>query len=205
MLQTVDRRWVMAGGAVALLVIAGLLFALLSGSDDGGTPADGAVSATSTAGPTGTAASGGGSAQRPDDVEASLTGLGVDTTASDRVAPDSEPLPDNYSPLGSSPSFGDRAAGSGESSLNKTDELFLVGIEVAGTGSVLSLIEQNGVQIDGGGTINPGTTSVLNAFDLEDNGWATTPGARSGDSDDTRQLRAVAAGDVDRATASRKW
>ena len=129
--------------------------------------------------------------------QTALSGLGVDTAASDRVAPDREALPSDYSPLGSSPSFGAQAEGSDESGQNKTDELLIVGMEIAGAGSSLALIEKEGVQIDGDGAINPGATSVLHSLSAADNGWAT-PGAGRGDSDDTRQLRAVAAGDVDR-------
>ena len=185
MLRTVGLPLALAG---AVLVV--LIFVLLnrSGGDDG--PGD-AATATATATPTEEASPSG-------DLQTALNGLGVDTAPSDRVAPDREALPSDYSPLGSSPSFGDQAEGSDESSQNKTDELLIVGMEIAGAGSNLALIEKDGVQIDGDGGIDPGATSVLHSLSEADNAWVTTTGARQGDSDDTRQLRAVAAGDVDR-------
>lgn len=200
--ETVDRRFVIGGGVVAFAIIAALLFALLSGSDGDSAPADPDETPTATAQATSEASAtpdpGDGGSEAPADVQASLTGLGVDTTPSDRVAADQEALPEDYSPLGSSPSFGDTAVGSSESGLNKTDELLIVGPEVAGAGSPLALVELLDVQIDGDGEIDPGTTSLMQAFDIADNGWVSAPGARNGDSDDARQLRAVAAGDVDR-------
>ena len=47
-------------------------------------------------------ASGSGGTRSESDIEDSLNGLGVDTTKTDRVGPDQEPLPDDYGPLGSS-------------------------------------------------------------------------------------------------------
>jgi hypothetical protein len=196
--ETVDRRLVIVGGAIAALIIAVLVIVLFAPSDDSSAPADEFVQApTATSTPV-SGGGGGGGGSAPAGIEDSLSGLGVDTSASERVAPDNEPLPDNYSPLGSSPSFGDSAVGSDESGLNKTDELLIVGTGVEGAGGPLALVELLDVQIDGNGNIDPGTTSLLQSFDVAENAWATTTGARNGDSDDTRQLRAVAAGDVDR-------
>ena len=196
MFRSVDNRLLLAGAA-AVPVLAILVFVLVSqsGDDDASGPNPSATAATtSTAGSGGTP--GGGSGSRSPDLGSALTGLGVDTAASDRVGPDREALPDDYSPLGSSPSFGSQAEGSNESGQNKTDELLIVGMAVAAGNGALTLIEKEGVQIDGDGGIDAGTTSVLESFAAADTGWVATADAR-GDSDDTRQLRAVAAGDVD--------
>ena len=209
MAESINRRLVIAGAVVAALIIAVLLFALLSTSNGDPTPPDGsAISPTMTIDPTAivdptdtttpTVATDPGAPAGPGDLQSSLDTLGVDTTPSGRVASNQEALPVDYSPLGSSPSFGDQAEGSNESGQNKTDELFIVGMALAETNSKISLIEKLGVQIDGDGAVNPGTTTVLGMLDEADNGWATARGANRGDSDDTRQLRGVAAGDIDR-------
>ncbi len=160
----------LAGIIVAAILVGAGGFALISGGgdDDGGSEAS--PTATSGAGGTATVTSGGGGGgAAPTDVQASLTGLGVDTAASDRVAPDNEPLPDSYSPLGSSPSFGDSAVGSDESGLNKAGELLIVGTAVEGADGPLGLVELLDVQIDGNGNIDPGTTSLLRDFDDTEN------------------------------------
>jgi hypothetical protein len=130
----------------------------------------------------------------PGDLEKALNNLGVDTTPTDRVDPDQEALPDDYSPLGSSAGFGDVADGSDDSGQNLTDELFLVGVEIAEGTSRLSIVEKVGVQIDGDGSVNPGTTSLLHDVGETGNGWVEGNG---GFSDSGAQLRDVAAADID--------
>ena len=73
----------------------------------------------------------------------------------------------------------------------------MVGMQLAESTGTISLIEKLGVQIDGDGTINAGSTSLLQNFNEADNQWAAIHGARLGDSDDTRRLRSAAAGDID--------
>ena len=184
--MTVDRWKVIAGAGVAVFII-GVLVALLVRSDPETPPTiDAQASDTSptvasestTSTTTSTTDPDAGSSERPSGLEASLETLGVDTTATDRVAPDQGTLPGDYSPLGSSPSFGDQAEGSSESGANQTDELLIVGMQLAESGSTISLVEQLGVQIDGDGDIDQGTTSVLQSFNETDNGWAATHGAR---------------------------
>ena len=86
--------------------------------------------------------------------------------------------------------------GSDESGQNKTDELFIVGMEVAGGSGNITLLEKEGVQIDGNGDVNPGTTSVLHSLADADNGWFDI-GAAGGDSNDQRLLRDAPAGNID--------
>jgi hypothetical protein len=208
MVETISRRTAIIGGVVALVVIGGLVAALVVSGNDGGSQAQ--VTTTSTADGSATTAptdssttstpvstTDPGTGERPENIDGSLRQLGVDTTPTARVAADQEPLPDDYSPLGSSPDLGDPAEGSSESGLNQTDELFIVGLELAATSSTVSLVEQEGVQIDGAGNIDPGETVVLEEWEPGEPSWAVNADARAGDSDDTRRLRAVVGGDVD--------
>ncbi len=128
-------------------------------------------------------------------LEQSLNVLGVDTTATDRVDPDQDALPEDYSPLGSSASFGSPDEFSDESGANKTDEIFIVNAAVDGGSTRLNLVEQVGVQIDGNGAVNPGITSVLHTLPGAGNEWVDE--TSGGDSDNQQGLRDVAAGDVD--------
>ncbi|MBW2628369.1 MAG: hypothetical protein JRE45_12170, partial [Deltaproteobacteria bacterium] len=128
-------------------------------------------------------------------LEESLNVLGVDTTATVRVDPDQDNLPDDYSPLGSSASFGSPDEFSDESGANKTDEIFIVNAAVSGGASRMNVVEQVGVQINGDGSVNPGTTSVLHTLPDAGNEWIDE--TQGGDSDNQQALRDVAAGDVD--------
>lgn len=198
-------RWkLVVAGIVVVGVIGGLVFALLSdsGSDD---PVADSTTTTSGEQPSETTSPDGdttttvvGDPDRPSDIESSLQVLGVDTSPSDRVAPDQEPLPDDYSPLGSSREYGDAEEGSSDSSANVPDELLIVGMEIAQNATPISLIEKSGVQIDGDGTINPGTTELLASFAGAEHPWAETYAWHDGSSNDGRSLRSVAAADVDR-------
>ena len=149
-----------------------------SGSDGGGNGGPGGTGGTS-------------------DLEKSLNVLGVDTTKTDRVDPDQDELPEDYSPLGSSAAFGSPDEFSEESGANKTDEILLVNATVDGGDPRVNLVEQVGVQIDGDGDINPGSTSVLRTFPDEGNPWISDGISSSGDTDNQRALRDVEAGDVD--------
>jgi hypothetical protein len=156
-----------------------------------------ALSGCSSGGSNGGGGGGGAGGDRGaiDTLEKSLNVLGVDTTATDRVDPDQDSLPDDYSPLGSSASFGSPDDFSDETGANKTDEIFIVNAAVDGGANRLNLVEQLGVQINGDGSINPGTTSVLRDFSDEGNGWIDE--TQGGDSDNQQGLRDVEAGDVD--------
>ena len=130
-------------------------------------------------------------------LEQSLNVLGVDTTQTDRVDPEQDELPDDYSPLGSSAAFGSPDEFSDESGANKTDEILLVNATVDGGDPRVNLVEQVGVQIDGDGSVNPGSTSVLHTLSDEGNPWIDDGVSSSGDTDNQRALRDVEAGDVD--------
>jgi hypothetical protein len=140
---------------------------------------------------------GGGGAGGASDLEQSLNVLGVDTTQTDRVDPEQDELPDDYSPLGSSASFGSPDEFSDESGANKTDEIMLVNATVDGGDPRANLVEQVGVQIDGDGSVNPGSTSVLHTLGDDGNPWIDDGVSGPGDSDNQRALRDVEAGDVD--------
>jgi hypothetical protein len=149
-----------------------------SGSDGGGNGGPGGTGGTS-------------------DLEKSLNVLGVDTTKTDRVDPDQDELPEDYSPLGASAAFGSPDEFSEESGANKTDEILLVNATVDGGDPRVNLVEQVGVQIDGNGDVNPGSTSVLHTLPDEGNPWVSDGISSSGDTDNQRALRDVEAGDVD--------
>lgn len=128
-------------------------------------------------------------------LEDSLKVLGVDTTATDRVDPEQDSLPDDYSPLGSSASFGNPDEFSDESGASSTDELFIVNATVDGSSNRLNLVEQLGVQVNGDGSVNQGTTSLLHDLPDEGNSWVGE--TQGGDSNNQQALRDVEAGDVD--------
>lgn len=128
-------------------------------------------------------------------LEGSLNLLGVDTEQTDRVDPEQDALPGDYSPLGSSASFGSPEEFSDESGANNTDEIFIVNATVDGGEPRLNLVEQVGVQIDGDASVNPGTTSVLHTLDATDNPWVDE--TEGGDTNNQQGLRDVEAGDVD--------
>ena len=127
------------------------------------------------------------------ELEASLNSLGVNTTASNRVDPDQQALPEEYTPLGASASFGDVTEFSDDSGANRTDELLLVGL----TGdSRFKVVQLDGAQINGDGTIDPGTPETLHTLSQSDSPWAVAEGSGP-DYDVGRTHRDVAAGDVD--------
>ena len=154
-----------------------------------------ALAACSSSGSGGAGGSGGNPDAGVSELEDALNVLGVDTTATDRVDPEQDALPDDYSPLGSSASFGNPDEFSDETGANQTDELFIVNASVDGGSSRLNLVEQVGVQINGDGSINPGSTSVLHELPDAGNEWVDE--TQGGDSDNQQGLRDVAAGDVD--------
>jgi hypothetical protein len=137
----------------------------------------------------------GGTRGDPSDLDESLQVLGVDTTQTDRVDPDQDALPEDYSPLGSSAAFGSPDEFSDESGANKTDEIFMVNLDFEGGEPVLNLVEQVGVQINGDGSVNPGTTSLLHSLPNAGNEWVDD--TEGGTLDNPRSLRDVEAGDVD--------
>lgn len=126
------------------------------------------------------------------DLESALNTLGVDTSKTTRVDPDQEELPDDYSPLGSSASFGAAEESGSDSGANRTDELLLVGLV---DDSGLKLLEMKGVQINSDGSINQGEAVFLGNLSEEENPWVRDDSARYNDVGVT--LRDVAAGDVD--------
>ena len=198
MAGTVSRRAVIIGGSVIAVVIGGLVVALVvsMGGDDDPQAGPFTSSTTTSVSPT-TLPPAVTSTTVVADLDASLRALGVDTTPTDRVSPDQEALPADYSPLGSSRALGDPDEGSSQGGLNQTDELFIVGMALVETDGTVSLLEKEGVEIGGGGDIDPGSTSVLQEFDPGHPSWATNPDEQVGDTDDTRRLRAVTGADVD--------
>lgn len=137
---------------------------------------------------------GSGNGDGNSELEASLNALGVNTTASDRVDPNKEDLPEDYAPLGASASFGDVGEFSDESGANRTDELLLVGL----TGdSRFKLLQLNGVQIDSGGNVAPGEVETMHTLTEAQSPWATDESRHDHYQDVGTTLRAVAAGDID--------
>lgn len=105
------------------------------------------------------------------ELEDSLKALGVNTEPGKRVDPNQEELPDDFSPLGSSASFGNADTASSDSSANPSKELFLLGTELK-DGSRINLLEKTGVQISQNtGAIDEGQTSVIKAFNNDDHPW----------------------------------
>lgn len=129
------------------------------------------------------------------DLEDSLNALGVNTAPTDRVDADQEALPESYSPLGASASFGEAEPFTDDSSSHPADELFVVGLPLPT--DELTLLEKEGVQITGTGDVDPGSTSVLHSMSTADNPWVDDDSAGPANSDNSRSLRVVVAGDVD--------
>lgn len=113
-----------------------------------------------------------------DPVEQTLTSLGVNVNSTPRQDGNSEPLPDDYTPLGSSKSF------------EQFDELTMIGFPLApssGFSSELTLLELD--RISSSATYD---TDVLFAPDPALTPWALSVG------DDPSALRVATRGDVDR-------
>ena len=120
----------------------------------------------------------GGSTSSGDKVQDTLDSLGVDTDISQRLDENKNPLPDDYSPLGSSRSF------------EKFDELLMLGFPLAassGFSSDLTVFE-----LDRNPSAVSYNTDVLLAPDQALTTWAVS----SGDTPDA--LRAATRGDIDR-------
>lgn len=120
---------------------------------------------------------GGGTPETPETVEQTLTDLGVDIADTPREDRNGDPLPDDYTPLGSSKSF------------DQLDELVMIGFQLdASTGntSQLNLLELNRV-----GTSASYTDEVLFSPDTADTPWALSVGATP------TALRVAGRGDVD--------
>jgi FG-GAP-like repeat len=107
-------------------------------------------------------------------VEQTLTNLGVDISVTPREDENSESLPDDYNPLGSS------------KSLEQFDELVVIGFALPTFGSDLTLLE-----LDRVGTTASYTSDVLFTPAPADTPWALSVG------DDPAALRVAARGDVD--------
>jgi hypothetical protein len=118
---------------------------------------------------------GGGSSGTGDTVEQTLTNLGVDITNTPREDENSEPLPDDYNPLGSS------------KSLEQFDELVMIGFTLPTFASEMTLLE-----LDRVGTTASYTTDVLFTPSTSDTPWAMSVG------DSPAALRVATRGDVDR-------
>jgi len=144
-----------------------------------------------------TACSGGPGGPNPpppppdDDVAATLAALGVNTTASARLAPDGSSLGDDAAPLGGAAAFGDPAEFSDESGANPAMELVMSRNFFAS--DTLVVEEIAGAAVTPGGDIDVGSESVL--VDLSTgNGWVKPS---YGDENQFQSLRDVAAGDLD--------
>lgn len=131
------------------------------------------------------------------ELEASLNSLGVDTTTTARVDPQGNPLPDDYAPLGGSASFNEPEPFSGPAGMVATSELFIAGPVVSAGGFPITLLELDGVQIDGGGNVQPGTVVPLFTQDADEQPWVDDDSGQWAQSNNGRSLRAAAAGDLD--------
>ena len=140
---------------------------------------------------------GNGNGNGEGDLGASLNALGVNTTATARVDPQGNPLPDDYAPLGGSASFSEPEAFSGPTGIVATHELFVVGPTVTASGSGITLLELEGVQIGGAGEVQQGTVATLLALDETDHPWVDDTSGSWAQSDNGRSLRAAASGDLD--------
>lgn len=112
----------------------------------------------------------------PTTVDQTLTSLGVNIAETPREDRNGDPLPDDYTPLGSSKSF------------DQLDELVMIGFPLAvGSGSELTLLELNR-----DGTHSTYTDEVLFSPDTADTPWALSVGATPA------ALRVVDRGDIDK-------
>jgi hypothetical protein len=131
------------------------------------------------------------------DLEASLNALGVDTTPTDRVDPHGNPFPEDYAPLGASAAIGVPDAFVGASGSAATHELFIVGPSVSATNSTISLVELEGVFIDGDNVVQRGTVVPLHDLAEADHPWVFDDSGGDGATSNGRSLRAAASGDLD--------
>jgi len=118
---------------------------------------------------------GSGTAKTDNTVEQTLTNLGVDIQETPREDENSEPLPDDYNPLGST------------KSLEKFDELVTIGFTLPTFTSEMTLLE-----LDRVGTTASYTTDVLFTPNSADTPWAMSVG------NSPAALRVATRGDVDR-------
>ena len=124
---------------------------------------------------------GGGSSAppaKPDTVDQTLVDLGVDIADTPREDRNGDPLPEDYSPLGSSKSF------------EQLDELVMIGFPLdagSGTSSELTLLELNR-----DGTFSTYTDEVLFSPDTVDTPWALSVG------ETPAALRVADRGDIDK-------
>ena len=121
---------------------------------------------------------GGGASSSGDDVQDTLDSLGVDTEISQRLDDNKQPLPEDYSPLGSSRSF------------EKFDELLMLGFPLAassGFNSDLTMFE-----LDRNQSAVTYATDVLFAPAPSMTTWAVSSG------DTPAALRVATRGDIDR-------
>ncbi len=112
----------------------------------------------------------------PSTVQDSLNQLGVNTNAGKRVDDKRHSLPDSYSPFGST------------YSLNKKDELMVVGVPLANRSDNATLIED---LTGASGTTNP---TVLTSFPSSSAPWSTMTASSA---PNPQVQRAMAAGDID--------
>jgi hypothetical protein len=138
---------------------------------------------------------GGGGPPTNDPVASTLDMLGVDTSASPRLAPDGSTLGEDDAPLGPSASLGEPEAFTDESAAHPHMELVLANPDIAGStpvGTTFEVRKLEEVAVTPTGTIEFGTETIL-ADLTSGNDWALPDG-----SDDPFQTRrAVAAGDLD--------
>ena len=99
---------------------------------------------------------------KPTTVDQTLTDLGVDITDTPRADRNGDPLPQDYSPLGSSKSF------------EQLDELVMIGFPLLGVSSEFTLLELNRI-----GTSASYTEEVLVSQATANTPWGDTPWASS--------------------------
>lgn len=130
-----------------------------------------------------TACGGGGSGDNVtpssgDEVADTLTNLGVDIAEEPRKGDDDQPLPDDYSPFGSSQSF------------EQFDELAMLGFPLSSSSGFTSLLTW--LELDRNPSSVTYTTDVLNAPDPATTPWASSIG------DTPTALRTAVRADIDR-------
>jgi len=138
---------------------------------------------------------GGGGGGHPgggtDQVANALNDLGVDTTATPRVAANGDTLGADAAPLGSEASYGDPAAFSNESGANPTMELLLS--RNSSSTNTLKVEKITGAQVTSGGSVDFGSETVLSDL-TSGNDWSKSA---YDDGNQFQTLRAVASGDLD--------